>query len=360
MGTQDKIGENEGIDAGTTDDVSFVPSEKAVENDEERSDAQRLADGDILIDEGDGEMFVSPDSVYTQKSEVDTSEKKAKEDPDPKPSELEKDEKGEQGKAPADKDQVKKPAAAPDPVQKRINKITREKYDTQRENDRLAKENADLKKQIQERSVEKAKEKLETEKPDYTNFETEAEYHEALGRWAAKMELHESSVAKSQADPPAKEQPAPEDPRTRIIDLGMEAHDDFMEIISSTENITEMMVAAAADSDHAHEIFYHLGQNHAEAERLANLKSFAAVSREIGKIEARFIDEVPEVFVPAPGADNELLEKSKKKPLASAPPPVKPLGGGGKTIKNLETMSIAEYNDSRGFTRDGTRKSRVA
>lgn len=352
MATQDKIGENEGIDAGSTDDVSYEPSEVLSDNPDEKSDAQRIADGEISVETGEDEMFVSPDSVYAKKpaegEPSDKDDKKGKtEDP--------------QDKDPADKKpQDKKPAAAPDPVQKRINKITREKYDIQREKERLEKENQELKTKLGEADTANKKADLEKSKPVAVNFETDAEYHEALGRWSAKMELHEAETAKVKPEKPEKpaETKQDDDPRKKIIDLGEETYPDFMEIVAAIP-LPQQVFEAAVDSPHAHAIFYQLGKHPEEAKRIAGLTSAAAIAREIGKIEAQVAES--EVYVPQPGDDSELLEKSKRKGKPpSAPPPVKPLGGTGKVLKDRENMTIAEYNDSRGFTRDGVRKSRVA
>jgi len=343
MGTQDKIGENEGIDSEVIEDVSFVPTEKDVENPEERSDAQRIADGDIEISTGDDEMFVSPDSIYAQKDETQ-DEKKGPED---EKKQIEK----EPEKEPTEKKPEEKPAI--DPMQKRVNKANSEKYYALRAKKKAEKENKELRKQLRESNIAKKKSELKSEKPELEDFETEAEYFEKLGRWGAKVEIHESESAKKVEEPVEK---STEDPRKRIIELGEEIYPDFQEKVFNIP-ITENMLNALVDSEYAHDILYDLGNNPEEAKRLEKIKSPAAIAREIGKIEARVA--VPEIVEHKAGQDNEFIEKSRKKPGPSAPPPVKPLGGSGKVVKNQEDMTINEYYESRGYTRDGMKKSQV-
>jgi len=95
------------------------------------------------------------------------------------------------------------------------------------------------------------------------------------------------------------------------------------------------------------------------------MRSPAGVAREIGRIENDFLeDEVEEVVSHDPTEDNEMLEQGKVKKhktpqKETAPPPIKPLGGKGKIKKNLEEMSLADYYEARGYTRDGFKKSRI-
>ena len=355
MGTQDKIGENEGIDAEYSDDVSYVPTEKDVESPDEKSDAQRVAEGEIVLEPEKDEIFISPDSAYAPQEkkleEKPASEEPIKETPKPPGKEKllpEKDEK-EKEKKPG------KPAAAPDIVQKRINKITREKYEAIKKLEQIEKENIELKERLSISTIQEEESKLKDSKPKVDDFESEADFFEALGRWGAKMELHEAATKKTQEKP--VEKPAVgEDSIKKILDLGEETYGDFMEVISGIP-ITNEMLAAAIDSEYAHEIFYDLGQHPEEAKRIAELKTTIAIARAIGKVEAQFI--VPEVYEKKPGEDSEFLEKSKKS-RPSTPPPVKPLGGGGGVVKNLEDMTLAEHYEHRGYTRDGVKKSRIA
>jgi len=372
MPTQKNIGENDGLDStGIVEDVSYTPTEKDADTPDEKSDAQRIADGDIAVTDEDSEMFVSPDSVFHKpagddKKEESPEEKKEEAKPGETPD-GKKEEKPETDKPSGEKPEEKKegekdkkpPAAAPDPIQKRINKATREKYEAIRRAEAAEAKAKKLEDELNAQKVQAEKAKLESEKPKAEDFENVDDYQVALGKWAAKTEIYESKSQEAQKPKEEKKQEPDEDPRKRIVDLGQETYPDFLEVVGAVP-LTEETFNAASDSDHAVEIFYHLGQNPETAKKLASLKSPVAIAREIGRIEAQFIDNVPEVKASTGGEDTELPKDSKKPKPPSAPPPIKPVGGAGKVSKTLEDASIGEYYAQRGYTRDGMKKSRVA
>lgn len=351
------LGENEGIDAGTdpSETVSYVGAETEAETPEERSDAQRVADGDIELSTGDDEVFVSPNSAYNtegeSEEEVETSETPA--DDGEETAEAEPEEKPKES---AKKPAKKRAASAPDKVQKRINKITREKYDLKRSLEAAEARAAEAEKKLKEAETAKEKAEIEGAKPQIEDFETDAEYYEALGRWGAKMEVFESRTIEKVEEKPAP-QADDEDPRERIIELGNETYDDFLDVVGSIP-VSEQTVRCAAESEYAHEILYHLGQHPEEAKKIHKMQSPTAVARAIGRIEAMF--DVDEVVEHLPEQDTELPTNSKKPRPSKAPKPVKPVGNKGKAVKSVEDMSLAEYYEKRGFTRDGMPKRMVS
>ncbi len=365
MALMKNIGENVGIDAGgEIEDVSYEPQESETEIMEEKSDAQRLKDGDVVLDiNKTSEVEVSPHSIYVppeKEEKEEGEEEEVEEGEEEEEVEEKKEEKEEQEEEEVEPEkEEKKPAAAPDAVQKRINKITREKYDALRVADKLKKELAEAKKKLGDTEFEKKKSDIAQERPKEDDFDNEEDYHIALGRWAAKTEIHETQAPQEET---AEEEQEEVNPVQRIIDVGKETYPDFEELVLREDlKITPLMVDAAADSEHATDIFYHLGQHPELAEKIAKMRSPAQVAREIGRIEMGFInEEVQEVVTHSPTQDSELLEKDKQKPKKKktpvAPPPVKPLGGGGKASKNLEDMGLADYYEARGFTRDGMKK----
>jgi len=377
MGTQSKIGENEGVDAGDQiEDVSYVPEENHPGSPEERSDAQLLAEGDIEMPDVSDEIFVSPDSIYAPKADKEEAEEKAegKEKPSEEKKEPPKDEKDEKKEGEEKPKPGKKPEKFeyPEEVvklakkysQKRINQITREKYEEKRARENAEKELAEAKKKLDEARTAGKKAELTATKPIIDDFETEAEFHEALGRWSAKMELHEQEASRQEkSEQPEKQVETEQDRINRIKTLGEETYPDFMDVVSAIP-LTKETFEAASDSDHAIEILYHLGENPELAQKISGLKAPLAIAREIGRIEAQFLEEeIPEVTESLPGQDNEFAEKSKPKQdkaRPSPPTPVKPLGGGGKAVRSLEHASLDEYYEKRGFTRDGMKKRRVS
>lgn len=344
------------LDIESSEDASRVPGEEDAENEGEKSDAQAVADGDIVLDSGEDDLVAPTESDVPETTEQEDKEEKEEKPGDKKPADESEDVKPEDDAKEEDKKEKTPPkkAAAPDKVQTRINKITREKYDAIREKDRLETENAALKGQLKDSTDAKELAELEGQKPKLEDFDTEGEYYEKLGRWGVKIEMREEKARTKDAPKKPDTEDKTEDPREAIIALGEEAYPDFMEKVSAIP-ISEAMFEAAQDSEHTVDILYALADRPEDAKRIAAMKSPVSVAREIGRIETLFDDgEVSEVTVHKP--DEDMEDKIKKKNLSNAPKPVKPLGGGGKVSKERDNMSISEYRASRGYTRDGDLK----
>lgn len=371
-----RIGVNDGIDSGPEiEDVSYVPEELDVESSEEKSDAQRVMDGEMKgYNEDIDEVSVDPNFVWKgpkkeepeedDEEESEESEESEEESEETQEEEAEEEEESEEEKKtakPAEK--KKKPASAPDKVQKRINKITREKYEAKRRAEKAEKRLKELEKKLSKSEYETKKSALEGSRPKEDDFDSEEDYHVALGRWAAKLEIHDKDAPVDVDNEEESITHEDDNPVQRIIEVGRENYQDFEEVVlDDSLNITPTMVEAAADSDYASDIFYYLGQHPELAANIAKMRSPSKIAREIGQIELIFIDsDEEEVVEHAAGEEREVPPKSKKKKkkASPAPPPVKPLGGGGKKSKDPSEMTIAEYYEYRGFTRDGAKKSWV-
>ena len=75
MGTTKGIGKNDDIDSGKeVEDVAHVPEEIEVETSEEKSDAQRVADGEIGLPSNEDEIFITPDSEFNRREEEEEEE----------------------------------------------------------------------------------------------------------------------------------------------------------------------------------------------------------------------------------------------------------------------------------------------
>lgn len=379
MPTQKNIGENDGLDStGIVEDVSYIPTEGDADTPEEKSDAQRIADGEITVTDEDSEMFISPDSVFA-KPAGDKEEppdesggkpgEEKKEKAEAEPDKKEKPDKPA-GEKPAEEkkpeEEKKPPAAAPESVQKRINKITREKYEATRRAEAAEEKARKAEEELRGLKNQADKSEHDSKKPKIADFENVEDYYTALGEWGAQKAILEAKVKESEKKPkePEKKEDPQQDPRQRIYDLGRETYEDFEAVVYDPSlPLTKEVFETVSDSEHAHEILYFLGKNHDKAKDLCLSKSPAKLAREIGRIEAQFIDNTPEVKATTGGEPTELPEDSKKPkppPAPKAPPPVKPIGSGGKVSKSLEDASIAEYAEKRGFTRDGMKKSRLA
>lgn len=109
---------------------------------------------------------------------------------------------------------------------------------------------------------------------------------------------------------------------------------DYYEVTRSAGlSITQAMVDAAAESEEAAAVLYHLGKNPDVADRIARLSPLAA-AREIGRVEARLIAE---------------REKAKPATVSKAPPPTPKIEGAGDPAvsKDPSEMTDAEFRKWR-------------
>jgi len=356
-------------DTGGDDDVSYTPEEAGSDRPEERSDAQRIMDGDLEIDDGGDGIFVDPYAVYGKKEEEEEETGEEPEEEEVEEKEVKKlNEEDETGDEEPEKE-VKKKTGEEDPEvirlakqysQKRINKISREKFELRDENEELRKKIRELEGKSREADFIKRQAEHSTKKPKYDDFDNDADFYEALGRWSARDEIY----AHEASQPVIDEEPITEDQerqtferiRDKILTEGGDKYPDFAERVLKTDGsivITPEMVMAAGDSDNAADIFYYLGQNPEESHRIAQLRG-SQIAREMGIIESKFLGK-EEVVEEKPVAKSEPKPKPLNKP-ASPPPPVKPIGGGGRQPVDLDKADIGSYFEARGFDRTGMKK----
>jgi hypothetical protein len=179
-----------------------------------------------------------------------------------------------------------------------------------------------------------APEKLEPPKakPDESEFETNAEYVEALTDW--KVDQREHSKAEKMTERQSKER---EEDFFSVIDSGAEKYKDFNEVARKTPDdggptINENMLEAMMDSENVVDIAYYLGQNVEESVRISNLSPIGT-AREIGKIEAMF----------SGGGKKILPQKTKTKTVT----PSKPIEGKTATDVDLNDLSMDDFMKTR-------------
>jgi hypothetical protein len=206
-------------------------------------------------------------------------------------------------------------------VRKRLNKMRWEKGETEREAERLRAENAALK-----AANEKAK--IDSEEPDITKFETEAEYLKALTAYQVKKQLADKAVEDSKKSvDSAKEQDDREkaERHTAIQSSLKEAekkYDDFKATVIDNKDlkITEQMVDIMMDLPNMGEIAYRLGKNPDLAAEIASMPL------------------TKQAF-----ALKDISDQIKSKKITKAPNPVRSIGATGGDIKALSDMTYAEY-----------------
>lgn len=234
------------------------------------------------------------------------------------------------GEEKAEKAEEAKPKAKKRRFEKRIDQLTRDKYELQA---RLDEAERKLTARLTEPEVKTTKN--EDGKPRVEDFETYEAYIEALTDW--KYETRRKKE-KEELDLYHAERRMHELHQSwnKKIESARSKHEDWDEIAESDILISSAMEGAIMDSDFGAEIVYFLGKNPSEAERISKLSPLAAI-REIGKIE----DALSKQKAPS--------DQAKKEPKVSkAPAPIKPIKGkAAASAKSLDEMSYQDYRAAR-------------
>lgn len=189
------------------------------------------------------------------------------------------------------------------------------------------------------KQVEQPKATDEAGKPKADDFETYAEYTEALTDW--KLEQRERARTEAEAKTQfEREQQAVLKAHAERVKSFTEKTTDFMEQL---ENVDDIPFSAAfqkeiVTSENGPELMYALAQDRAEYERLQKLGP-TALARELGKFEAKL----------ALSKSSE-AKKPEPKKITQAPKPPTPVGKSpGKVEKSISDpdLSFSDYERLR-------------
>lgn len=201
---------------------------------------------------------------------------------------------------------------------KRVDKLTQQKYDKEREAEFWKKEalsKADLPLSGDKTAV-LPETPPELTKPKLDDFDTDADFYQANTRYEVQEALRGRDARERQikeADQEESHRVKFQGDTDRTLKQGREKYpDDFDEVAFAKDvmysGVTRTLVM---ESEFSADLAYYLGNNKEEAGRIAALPSLKAAV-EIGKLEVK------------------LSSKSSK--TTNAPAPIKPLGGGKEVI----------------------------
>ena len=214
-------------------------------------------------------------------------------------------------------------------VQKRIDELTREKYEQKRKADALERKLAELETAVYI-PPRPTRPDIETFKNDLGELDNKT-YNEALTKYEDNLfDWKEKTVTAER-----QKKTSQESRQTNIANFYQKADElrekykDFDDAINAP-NFTPDVQDAIFDSEYGAEIAYFLGKNKGEATRIGTLP-LAQMLIEFGKLENRF------------SAD------TTKKRVSNAPKPIKPVSGGTEevTVKKPEEMTAKEYLDAK-------------
>jgi hypothetical protein len=268
------------------------------------------------------------------------------ETPEEEAAETEAEEGGEEGEPEStpEADAEEEPASGKPVkgVQKRIDELTRQRYETQRDRD-YWREQA-----LRGGARAEAPRGAEVPAPDLSQLgkpPTLAEHGYDEAKFMAALTAYNDNLVKktvpAMVDQAVKRHQQSEVAQrqqaeaTQIAEAftGKEAeaatrYSDYEAVAHNPDlRITPAMATAIQLSEKGPDVAYHLGKNPAEAARIAGLNPIAQAAA-IGRLEAKF------------------LSKPQKKPT-SAPDPVRPVGSKGVVQKKPEQMSNEEYRKFR-------------
>lgn len=236
-----------------------------------------------------------------------------------------------------DADKPKKPHWS----QKRIDELTRNWRQEQREKAQLLEL---LRQREQEAKPAVQPQAQAATKPQPNQYQTTEEFLEALADWKAESKIQDwDRKRRTEAEENAKRESEQKRKQTfaeREAKARAKYEDYDLVALGDETPITELMAKVIYASDLGPEIAYFIGKNPDKGQQIAQMTDPAQVALAIGRIEAQV--EAAATPPPAP----EVPAAPKAAPTA-APPPPKTLSGSAPAQKNPEQMTTKEWMDWR-------------
>lgn len=214
-------------------------------------------------------------------------------------------------------------------VQKRLDEITREKYEWKREAD-YWREQATAKGDKQESQPPQVA-TVQGTKPDPSQFDDYNEYVEALTDYKVMQSREKEREEYKKYNEQIEQQRYQSELQTKQQKFKSAAsakYSDFEDIMYSAQSVpcTENMMTAMIESDMGPDMVYFLAKNPNESARIAQLSPITQI-REIGKLEARLSSIKP----PEP------------KRITKTTEPIRTVSGAGVTHRDPSVMSMEDY-----------------
>lgn len=207
----------------------------------------------------------------------------------------------------------------PKGVQKRIDRLTRERYRLQGELDAMRRTQAQPAAQPQQSAAEGA--------PKAEQFSSYEEFLEAKAEWKAEQKVAE--VLRKQQETTHQQSAQAENAKLqqaweKRADAASEIYDDFEEVALDPElPVSNPMAEAIRRAEKGADVLYYLGKHRDEAAQIARMDPLSAAIR-IGEIAAT-------------------ITQPQQKKATNAPPPINPVGARSAPSKDPEKMSTQEW-----------------
>lgn len=216
-------------------------------------------------------------------------------------------------------------------VQKRIDELTRQRYEADRERENAKQEAEYWRKQaIEGKQPQQQAQPKDDAAPKFEDFESYEAFVEARAEYAAEKKFNQLT-SKQREETEITKRKEQERVFVEKVETASKKYPDFKEVaLGKHVPYNAVMAQLVISSDVSADVSYYLGKNLDVASRIANLPPIDA-AKEIGRIEAKFSDK------PTPSP----------KRIPGAPPPIKPVGGQERVNKSPQEMTNAEYRQWR-------------
>lgn len=269
------------------------------------------------------------DAAYEEEEESEDKDQSEDDDDDDDEEEDEKPRKPKKGKGRN--------------ISRRIKKLTQQRTAAQREAEywREKAMRADRSEKTADETESKPPQNTaQAGKPDPDDYDSQAEWLEAVADWKAEAKLSEWEAKQQQKKAETEQQQKFEAHIERVQDFAKQ-HEDFENLMEDVDDIplSRAVQQAFVDSENGPQLMYALAKDPEELERICKLSPEKA-HRAIGRIEARLENQ-----------STDTSQKVERKTTTKAPKPLKPVGAksGKATAKSIydPDISFADYERLR-------------
>ena len=256
------------------------------------------------------------EEVELQQAAVETTPEQAVQQPETAPEQQTNVDTTEQANQDDDDHRV------PKGVQKRIDRLTQEKYRLRAELEFLRSQ------QPQPQQAQPAQQAQQpSQAPKLEQYNSIEEYLDALADHKASQKfdhLAKEREAKESQTRQQKEAAKLHEGYTKQTEQARQAYEDFDDVVQDPDlPISQAMAEAILRSSNGADVAYYLGKNPDQAARIASLDPFSAAV-EIGRIAATVVRPQP-------------------RKTSNAPPPIQPVGARATPVTDPDKMSADEW-----------------
>lgn len=211
-------------------------------------------------------------------------------------------------------------------AQRRINRLTRDKYEALAAKEFAEKQLAAYQQAMQQQRPPQQPQDVPQGEPQESQFERYEDYIRALVQYGNAQMYNAIQREQQQRVQQYQQTQQQAEWQTRVQNYRTEAA-DFDEVLESVEHIqlSHALQQAILEHEHGPKLAYELAKDPKTLERISRLSPASAV-RELGKFEA------------------SLNGNTRPPAISKAPPPISPVGqGSARSTKNPEEMSFQEF-----------------